>query len=173
MEYQVRGNLELRQAYDSEKPNGAYEEDVAGTLYANAQDALKKVVEEFSYWSGRLTETSLQMCYALIGANWVVFHSVNGILYSGWAKASLFMVLLALGTNVIGAWVLSESLKKRVDYAEEDADRWKDEFEATKGQRVAWPFTDSQEQLGIKTRRIKGAFTLGGAVCFIIGTIVQ
>ena len=52
------------------------------TLY----EALKKVTSEFEYWSGKLTETSMQMCYALIGANWVVFGWLNGILNNVWAK---------------------------------------------------------------------------------------
>jgi hypothetical protein len=78
-------------------------------LYAASEEALQKVSGEFEYWTGKLTETSLQMCYALIGANWVVFGSVNGILHSGWAKWSLVMVLLALASNVVGAWILSEN----------------------------------------------------------------
>ena len=39
-------------------------------LYGSSNDALKKVCSEYEYWSGRLTETSLQMCCALIAANW-------------------------------------------------------------------------------------------------------
>lgn len=58
-------------------------------LYASPAEALKKVSTEYEYWSGKLTETSLQMCYALIAANWVVFGSMNGSLSNIWTKLSL------------------------------------------------------------------------------------
>jgi hypothetical protein len=61
-------------------------------LYATPEEALKKVSSEFEYWTGRLTETSLQMCYALIAANWLVFGSVRGILGNLCATLSLLMV---------------------------------------------------------------------------------
>jgi hypothetical protein len=46
-------------------------------------DALKEISGAFDYWSGQITATSLQTCYALIGANWVVFGSVGNIFHSG------------------------------------------------------------------------------------------
>ncbi len=39
--------------------------------------ALQKVCSEYEYWSGKLTDISLQMCYALIGANWVILGTLN------------------------------------------------------------------------------------------------
>jgi hypothetical protein len=144
-----------------------------GSLYGTAQEALKKVVEEYSYWSGRLTETSVQMCYALIGANWVVFQSVNGILQSVWAKLSLLMVLLALATSVVGSWSLSESLRRRIEYGEASPQRWEKEFQDASGKSVAWPFSSSIERIGFLTRQIKAGFTLLGALFLIIGAVVR
>jgi hypothetical protein len=140
-------------------------------LYATPEDALKKVASEFEYWTGKLTETSLQMCYALIGANWAIFGSVNGILKNDWAKWSLVMVLLALASNVIGAWILSESLRKRVAYGEGNADQWKKEYEEAVAKDVAWPFTDAIQNAGKYMRWIKAAFTLASGFCLIVGAI--
>src|ERR1700731_1856774 len=117
-------------------------------LYASPEDALKKVSSEFEYWTGKLTETSLQMCYALIGANWVVFGSVNGILHSAYAKWSLVLVLLALGSNVIGAWMLSESLRRQISHGEQDPNRWATEYADAVGKDVPWPFTDRIQNTG-------------------------
>jgi hypothetical protein len=142
-------------------------------LYATPEEALKKVSSEFEYWTGKLTETSLQMCYALIGANWVVFGSVNGILNSGWAKWSLVMVLLALATNVVGAWILSESLRDRISYGEGNAEEWALEFEVNRGKDVPWPFTDYIQNTGRYMRWIKAAFTLVSGLLLIIGAIVK
>jgi hypothetical protein len=46
-------------------------------IYESSTDALKEIDDAFDYWSGQITATSVQMCYALIGANWVVFGSVE------------------------------------------------------------------------------------------------
>jgi hypothetical protein len=142
-------------------------------LYASPEDALKKVSSEYEYWSGKLTETSLQMCYALIGANWVVFGSVNGILHSRWAKSSLVLVLLALASNVIGAWLLSESLRDRIGYGEGHGEDWVREFKEAEGKNVAWPFTDAIQNTGKWMRWIKATFTLASGITLIIGAILK
>jgi len=51
-------------------------------LFESPADAQKSVSGAYDYWSGNLTASSLQMNYALIGANWIIFGSVNGILGS-------------------------------------------------------------------------------------------
>lgn len=140
-------------------------------LYSTPEEALKKVSSEFEYWTGKLTETSLQMCYAVIGANWVVFGSVGGILQSDWAKSSLLLVVVALGSNVIGAWMLSESLRKRVEYGEGNATKWTEEFEDAAGKDLPWPFTERIQNIGKYMRWIKAASALASGVCFIVGAI--
>lgn len=142
-------------------------------VHETPQKALEKVGSEFDHWSGKLTETSLQMCYGLIGANWVIFTSVNGILLSIWAKLSLLMVMLTLAGNVIGAWWLSESLRKHFEYAESDQVRLAREFTEAAGKRVAWPFTDWHEHAGIWMRRMKGLLPILGAAFLIIGALLK
>lgn len=142
-------------------------------LYACPEDALKKVVSEFEYWTAKLTDTSLQMCYALIGANWVIFGSLNGILGNVWSKFSLILVLLALASNVIGAWLLSESLRRRISYAELDERRWKDEFLEIAPHDVAWPFTDAIQNTGKYMRWIKVVFTLSSGGLLIVGAVIK
>jgi hypothetical protein len=155
---------EEQRSLDASKPKG---------LYATADDALKKIASEYEHWSGKLTDVSLQMCYALIGANWVVFGSINGILKSSPAKWSLVMVLLALASNVVGALVLSESLRRILKKGEGDLDRWAAEFKESTGKDVAWPFTDFVDSVGRLTRFIKGCFTIAAGVIFIIGAICK
>jgi hypothetical protein len=143
-------------------------------LYKSPGEALKKVTSEYEYWSGKLTETSLQMCYALIGANWVVFGSLNGILNNAWAKMSMLMVILALGANIVGAWLLSESLRKRVEYGEGHKEIWKKEYDEYLGaEKSAWPFTDGIQDTGRTMRIIKGVFTLLAGALLIVGAILK
>lgn len=142
-------------------------------LFASSSDALKKVCTEYEYWSGKLTETSLQMCYAVIAANWVVFGSVNGILNNSWAKLSLLMVILALATNIVGAWILSEFLRKQGDYGEADHDRWDKEFEKFSTISCPWPYTEGIETTGRWMRIIKATFTLMSGALLILGAILK
>jgi hypothetical protein len=140
-------------------------------LYSSPAEASKKVSSEYEYWSGKLTETSLHLCYAVIGANWVVFGSINGILDNNWAKMSLLMVILALASNIVGAWVLSWLLRKRVIYSEDKKAEWIKEFNQFVGIRSTWPFTDSIDAVGLWMRRIKAVFTLAAGACLIWGAI--
>jgi hypothetical protein len=142
-------------------------------LYASPAEALKKVCSEYEYWSGRLTEGTLQMSYAVIAADWAVFGSINGILDNFWAKMSLLMVIFGLAANLIGAWFLSEALRKRVEYGEADSPRWNREFTQYRESACAWPFTDPIQKVGGKMRLIKATFALAGAGFLIVGAILK
>ncbi len=156
-------------APDKVNPN----KPAARGLYESPQAALQKVSSEFEYWTGKLTETSLQMCYALIGANWVVFGSVNGILHSLWAKWSIVLVLLALASNVIGAWVMSSMLRRQISFGEGQSEKWAQEFKDAAGKDIAWPFTNAIQNTGKWMRGIKATFTLASGLCLIIGAILK
>lgn len=137
--------------------------------YESPEKALKYVGDEFNYWSGKLTDSSVQLCYALIGANWVVFKSVADIQKSRCAEWSLTVVMLTLALNVITSWLASENMRLRYEYAECDTDRWEKEFHAEKGKRSAWPFTAFGERLGKATRLIKFLLPLVSGFLLIIG----
>jgi hypothetical protein len=153
--------------------NGGQEIPKPTTGLFSSSEALKKVCSEYEYWSGRLTETSLQMCYAVIGANWVVFGSLNGIFGNPWAKFSLLMVILALATNIVGAWMLSEALRKQVEYGEADRVRWDSEFENFCKVNSVWPFTGGIETTGRCMRIVKAIFTLLAGAFLVVGAILK
>jgi len=160
-------------ALDDKSKEPASLELAKSGVHETSRKALERVGSEFDHWSGKLTETSLQMCYALIGANWVVFGSVGGILNSGWAKLSLLMVMLTLSSNLIGSWWASEAHRKQFEYAEENPTRWESEFEEAKGKRTAWPFSDNMESVGRGMRRIKVSFPLIGGLLLVIGAVCK
>jgi hypothetical protein len=142
-------------------------------VHETPQKALEAVGSEFNYWSGKLTDSSLQMCYALIGANWVVYGSIGLILQSPWAKLSLLMVILTLAINVIGAWYLSESIRKRFEWAEGHGPQWETDFNAAAGARTAFPFTDAHEKAGFWLRQVKGLLPLVSGAFLIIGAVIK
>jgi hypothetical protein len=137
-------------------------------LYASPSEALKAVRDEYLYWTGKLTDTSLQLSYALIAANWAAFGSVNGILASFWSKLSVALVIIALGVSVAGAKWVGESLRAQIEYAEADGSRWEAEFKVNAGTRSPWPFTRAIDSLGRWMREAKIWLPLIAGLSFII-----
>jgi hypothetical protein len=72
-----------------------------------------------------------------------------------------------------GAWRLSESLRERVTYGEENPARWKVEFDQFSTTSSPWPFTPVIEDTGRGMRIIKGVFTLAAGALLIIGAILK
>jgi len=142
-----------------------------GGLYATPNEALKAVREDFLYWTGRLTETSLQLSYALIAANWAVFGSVEKLLNNLWAKLSIILVVIGLGLSVAGAKWMSELHRERIDYAETNESRWCREYERSRGERLPWPFT---RKIEVGAQFLRGAKTwlpLAAGVSFFIALL--
>ncbi len=137
-------------------------------LYQSPHDALKAVREDYLYWTGKLTETGLQLSFAVLAANWAVFGSVDAILKNLWSKLSVSLVVIGLGLGVAGAKWMGELHRKRIDYAESDPSRWKKEFDETTGKRDPWPFTAGIESLGSWTREAKTWLPLLAGVFFLI-----
>lgn len=142
-------------------------------LYKAPADAQKAVAGAYDYWSGNLTTSSLQMNYALIAANWIIFGSVNGMLASIWSKWSMLLVLIALVVNVLGSWILSGMLRSRTFYAESDYQRWMTEFDNARGKQTSWPFTTGIDGVGKWMRRIKATLTIASGICLIIGALIE
>jgi hypothetical protein len=155
-----------------DEPSGPKAElNVSGApkaLYADGQDALKAVRDDYFYWTGKLTETSVQLSYAILGANWAVFGSIDKILLNFWSKLSVLLIVLSLALGVLGAKAMGEKHLDRIKYAEDDPVRWKAEFAATAGTRDPWPFTSAIESLGIAMRAAKTWLPLlAGAFFFV------
>lgn len=142
-------------------------------LYATPADALRAVMVDYHYWTGRLTETSAQMSYAVIAANWIVFGSINVILSSTYAKLSLLSVLLSLATSVVGTWLLCEAHRKQANYGDCDPVRWATEFGQLANTKNPWPFTAYIECAAALTRHLKAFFALAGGVFLVIGALLK
>lgn len=137
-------------------------------LYATPGDALKAVKEDYDYWTGKLTESSFQLSFAVIAANWAVFSTVEDILSNPWVKWSFFFVLLCLAINLLGAKRMGELHRKRVDYAESDLSNWEKEFSKTKGKRDPWPSTKGIDNLGRLMRELKAWLPIAAGLFFLI-----
>lgn len=142
-------------------------------LYADPSEALKAVIADYEYWTGRLTETSAQMSYAVIAANWIIFGSVNVILKSICSKLSLLFVLLSLATSVIGTWLLCEGHRRQGNYGDCNSERWEVEFKKFANTKNPWPFTPFIECTAAWTRNLKAAFVLLGGILLVIGAITK
>ncbi len=145
----------------------------AGALYTSPNEALKGVQESYHYWTGKLTDTSLQLSYALLASNWAVFGSVNGILNSFWSKLSIASVIVGLVINVAGAKIIGELALDRINYAEADSSRWKAEFDKNCGKRDPWPFTGRIETMACAMREARLWLPLAAGVFFLVALVTH
>lgn len=152
----------VRSLWDPKNARGIHESPTA---------ALKDVCGAFNDWSKGLTDTSLQMCFGLVAANWLVFGSVKGILHYKLAMASLCLVLLSLACNLLGAYLMSEWFRLRVEYAEKDDARWDSEYRRYAGIGHAWPYTNTIECATKVLRFLKMMLPLVSGVCLIVAAI--
>jgi hypothetical protein len=140
-------------------------------LYASPQEALKAVREDYLYWTGRVTETSVQLSLAVIGANWAVFGSIDAILTNFWARLSMMLVVVGLGVSLLAASWMGTLHGHRIDYAESDTERWKREFDETMGKRDPWPFTAAIEVIGAWQRLVKTWLPISAGIAFLIALL--
>lgn len=141
------------------------------SLYKSVHEALQAVCDDYLYWTGKLTDTSLQLAYAIIAANWAVFGSVDKILKNPWSKLSVALVVIGLGLSVAGAKWMGELHRSRIDYAETDAVRWNAEFQETASKRDPWPFTGAIESLGRAMREARTWLPLAAGRLFLIALL--
>jgi uncharacterized membrane protein YphA (DoxX/SURF4 family) len=145
----------------------------ATQLYDTPQAALQSILDGYSYWTGKLTESSFALSLAVIGANWAAFGSVDKVLNNIWAEVSIAAVILSLTISLIGHWYLGGQLRKRIAYAEQDAARWRKEFNENAGKSTAWPSTQTIDDWAKVLRFAKMFLPVLGGACFLIALFTQ
>ena len=140
--------------------------------YQSSAEGYKKVTDAYEYWTGKLTDTSMQLSYGVIAANWTVFGSANQVLHNRYSKWSLALVLFSLGVNLFGSWLLGELNHARAVGAEKRSSEWNVEWERYKNQtNPLWPFTRSIKAIALIMRQIKVWFPLIGGGLFLIALL--
>jgi len=142
-------------------------------LYQNPNDALKAVREDYLYWTGKLTDTSWQLSYAIIAANWAVFGSVDKLLGNLWSKLSVSLVIVELGLMLLGAKRMGELHKARIEYAESDLSRWRSEFNKFAGKTHPYPYTKKIEIFAQMMRETKTWLPLIAGALFLIALVFK
>jgi len=141
----------------------------SATLYATAGEGLKAVQEHYLDWTGRLTDSSLQLSLGVLAANWAVFGTVRGILGNPWAKSSVFLVIATMTLNLLCSKWMSELHRNRVNYASANVMRWEEACTASLGKSDPWPFTRGIERLGRAMREVRTWLPLAAGALFLTG----
>lgn len=141
------------------------------TLYSDSSEALKAVRDDYHYWTGKLTDSSFELSVAVIAANWAVFGTVDRVLQSPWSRASIAIVVLSLLLSLLGAKIMGEAHRLRIEYAETDPSRWRGEFHATHGSDDPWPFTRGIVRLGRLLRECKTWLPITGGAAFFLALL--
>jgi hypothetical protein len=128
--------------------------------------AIAQLNKDFNDWSAILTQNSVNASYAIIAANWAVHGSTGNILSNNAAKWSIGIVLLFLGANLLGSFLMSKLHYDQFLYAEQNPRKWEAEWEAGKSLRY-WPYTKGIEFLGVSIRRLKVSAPITACLFFI------
>jgi hypothetical protein len=140
----------------------------ARSLYQTPVEATKAIQERFLYWTGKLTDTSLQLCFAVIAANWAVFKTTDDILKNRRSRASIALVILGMGCNLVATFLIGKSLSERGDYAEADLSRWQNEYSQNVGKPTPWPYSEGSIRLSRIARYIKLWVPILGGATFLV-----
>jgi len=141
------------------------------SLYKDAGEATIALRDSYRTWTRNLTEWSIQLSYALLAANWAVFGTAKAILDSFCSTLSVVLVVLALTVNLIWAKSLSARVKARIEYAEQDHERWSNEFETYKTDKD-WPFTESINSSSDDMRSLRFLLPIAAGAAFIAAVVV-
>jgi hypothetical protein len=136
--------------------------------YENSKKALESLRDWYTTWNGRLADRSVEVSYALIGANWAVFGSRDQLLDEPMAKISLVLVVTFLGLNLALTRIGTQMLQRRYYYAESNSSRWDEEYQEALGTRTPWPSTRAIDGVGQLLREIRTWMPLAAGVFFLI-----
>ena len=157
---------------EAEKAGTDKENSAVETLaYQNPAEGLKKIQTDYEYWTRTLTRGSFELSVALIAANWAVFGTVDHVLNNPWSKGSVFLVVVNVAINLLGALVMSDLLRRQWEKAEAEPDDWRSEWKAAAHTDKPWPFTTSIQCLGKILRWCKVLLPLSGGVLFLVGLL--
>ena len=142
------------------------------TTYRDAAEALSTLGADYTYWSQRLTDSSWQMCLAVIAGNWAYYGSIEAIMNSWWALASLAVIFLSLSIALLFSFIMSEVHRSAFYQAEADWGAWQQRFGNycnSKHSRDPFPATRVIDRIGFFTRIAKTFLPLIAGFKLIVG----
>lgn len=142
------------------------------TTYRDAAEALSTLGADYTYWSQRLTDSSWQMCLAVIAGNWAYYGSIEAIMSSWWAEASLAVIFVSLAISLVFSFIMSEVHRSAFYRAEGDWKAWQQRFESYCNSdeiRDPFPATKIIDRIGFFTRIAKAFLPVIAGVILIVG----
>ena len=141
--------------------------------FDSAGEASAELFEGFNKWSASINNYGMQAAYSVIAANWAVFGSANAIITNDWAKTSMTIVVIFIGVNLFLTLRMTGLYRQRVEYADDDKDRWNREFEGGENTPSAWPYTSDIQSLGTVIRLLKTWAPILGGIAFVLGLFAR
>lgn len=145
---------------------------MTNSAYNTASEGTKAVIADYLYWTGRVSEWSVQLSYSVLAANWAVFTTLNGIMSNVWSYLSVAVAVLNLFLMVIFAATLALLHLRQAKKAEHNLEIWEEEFRRATGKRDPWPFTTQIEFWGNVFLGVRAITPVLAAVLFFIALCV-
>lgn len=145
-------------------------------VYESPKDGLLSIGHDYYYWSTRLTDSSWQMCLAVVAGNWAAYGSLSGVMQSFFAIWSLGLIFFSLAFALAASLAMSE-MHRRLHYsAEADWDAWTAKhaaYTAGTNPHDPWPSTRPIEVFGVVARILKTTVPLISGAVLIVGVCVE
>lgn len=158
----------------AEKPSesGAPASDEFGQCYESPAAGLKDLASAYDYWTGKITDSSLQLCLAIVAGNWAVHQNRAALLQNKFALVSLSLVLTALMVNLVGAFVMARLNRKHFYTSQANRRDWIEQWRAAERTPMEWPFTHQIGFWGYAFTIAKVAIVLIAGLCLVIGAFI-
>lgn len=147
------------------------ESGTEGRIYPSPNAGLRELASCYNHWTGKITESSFQVCVALMAANWAVHQSRDNLLDSFFPKLSVLTVMLAIAANLVASFVMASLHKSRFDAAQANPVDWRKGWASAESTPSKWPFDDEIVLWGRIFLHMRFWLPLLGGVFFVLGVI--
>lgn len=144
----------------------------SNSAYSTASEGTKAVIADYHYWTGRVSEWSVQLSYSVLAANWAVFTTLNGIMSNVWSYLSVAVAVLNLFLMVIFAAALALLHLLQVKKAEHNLEMWETQFRKATGKIDPWPFTTQIEFVANVFLGVRAITPVLAAILFFVALCV-
>jgi len=136
--------------------------------FTDSGDAFQEILDSWNTWSSAVGKYGVQTTYALIAANWGVHGSNTERISNTWSLASFAVAIAFLAIHLLSTYWVSLLYRQRVNYADENRERWNTEYLTENKNGTAWPFTKLIEWVGLVLLFLKAVIPVISGSLFIV-----
>lgn len=118
--------------------------------YKNEHDALEAINREWSYWGEVLGRRAVEFCYAVIGATWLSFRTIDEIMSNDFAFGAILLAVTFLILNLCFSYYVVFEYARTIHSVDKmDATQLDQRFASYRsGSKNDFPYPERVERIG-------------------------